>query len=77
MDGIKVFTSPDSVCYTFVFFSVISVLIGYVINDPKIAIEERVLLLVGFFVLVITLLLICKLISRISIAIDRFFDKWK
>lgn len=75
MAVIKVFTSPDHVCYTFVFLSVISVFIGYVVNVLEI--EEKVLWLLVFFALLSALLLLCKIIHRIAIAMDRLFDKWK
>ena len=74
MFEIKVFTSPESVCYTFVFIAMISVFIGYVVSDLGLEWQERMLFLMVCFGLVTALLFACKMIARIAIMMDKFFD---
>jgi len=75
MDPIKVFTSPDSVCYTFVFFSILSVFTGYTLYNVEIEIEEKILWLLILFGILSGLILLCKLVHRISVFLDRLFDE--
>ena len=77
MTEIRVFTSPDSVCYTFVFVATISVFLGYVATEPPMEIMLKVISLLAFFGLVIVLILACKLIDRIAKMMDNFFEKRK